>query len=156
MVVAITVGVLGFTLLPASSAGGKTESFRLCDQNKPGFSHDIDVGEDGFSPGDYNVFVDKLLDPKTGRKAGRDYGKFTVIRPIGNNDAAIMVDAMFFLPNGKISVYVAGKFSDFGEGTSYPVTGGTGHFENVTGSVFLKSHPCDGKGGIVFDFNLQR
>lgn len=145
---AVAVSVLGATLLPAQSQGHSEEVIRVCDQNRPGFSHDVDTGEEGDSPGDFFVFVDKLRDTRTGRKAGRLMGELTFIRPVGNRDALIGGQVIVFFPIGKLSASVGGRFSDFEDGTSFPVTGGTGHFQHATGSVFIKSGRCDGKPGL--------
>ena len=145
----VTVGVLTLALLPAQSAGEGEEVMNLCDQNRPGFSHDVDVEPDGFSSGDYSVFADKLLYRKNGRKAGHLVGKLTFIRPVSNRDAVFQGDVLFFLPNGKISLTFGGRFSDFEKGSYFPVTGGAGHYAHVTGSVRLKNGSCDGKPGIL-------
>ena len=142
-------------VLPASSAVGATERFRVCDQSKPGYEHDVDQGDDGFSAGDQFLFTDKLLDQSTGRKAGRDSGAATILRVIHGQDALVHIDAMFYFPNGKISVFFAIKFSDLDTGARHPITGGTGHYENATGSVFIKNHPCDGEPGTIFHFHVQ-
>lgn len=144
----VSVGVLSLTLLPAQSQGKGEEVMNVCDQNRPGFSADVDVGEEGFSPGDYNVFGDKLLYSKSGRKAGHLVGKLTFVRPVGNRDAVILGNVLAFFPSGKLSVDFGGRFSDFEKGTAFPVTGGAGHFAHATGSVTLKSGPCNGKPGI--------
>lgn len=149
------IAVLALTLVPAQSAGGATERFRVCDQNHPGYEHDVDNGEDGFSAGDQFMFVDKLLDPATGRKAGRDSGTATIVRVIHGQDALVHIEAMFYFPNGKISVFFAARFGDLDEGQFFPITGGTGHYENATGSVFIKNHPCDGESGTSFHFHVQ-
>jgi hypothetical protein len=148
VVSALTAGVLGFTLVPAQSAGEGEEVMRVCDPNRAGFNKDIDVGDQGFSAGDYSVFADKVKDTRTGRKAGHLYGHLTFVRPRGNRDAALIGDVVLFTPTGKISAQIAGRFSDFEKGTSFPVTGGAGHFAHATGSVFVKNGPCDGVPGI--------
>ena len=142
-------------VLPASSAVGATERFRVCDQSKPGYEADVDNGEDGFSAGDEFLFTDKLLDPATGKKAGRDSGAAEILRVIHGQDAVVHIDAMFYFPNGRIAVFFAGKFSDLDTGARYPITGGTGHYEDATGSVFIKNHPCDGKAGTSFHFHVS-
>jgi hypothetical protein len=147
-VASVTVGVLGITLLPAQSQGHSEEVIRVCDQNRPGFNHDVDIEGDGFSSGDYSVFADKLLDTRTGRKAGRLNGMLHVVRPVGNRDAIILGNVLAFLPIGKLSVTFGGKFSDFETGTSFPVTGGAGHFAHATGSVQIKEGNCNGKPGL--------
>ena len=147
---AVAVAVLGATLLPAYSQGhGEGEEvMNLCDQNRRGFSHDVDVDGDGFSSGDYFVLADKLLYAKSGKKAGRLNGQITIVRPIGNRDAVIHGSVLVFLPTGKLSVAVGGNFSDFEEGTSFPITGGAGHFAHATGSVRIKNGPCGGEPGL--------
>ena len=142
------VGLLSLALLPAHSAGKSEEVMNVCDQNRPGFSYDVDVGDDGFSAGDYSVFADKLLYSKSGKKAGHLNGKLTFIRPVGNRDAVILGNVLIFLPTGKLSIDFGGRFSSFNEGAYFPVTGGAGHFAHATGSVRLKSGPCQGKPGI--------
>jgi hypothetical protein len=139
---------LGFTLLPAQSQGHSEEVIRVCDQNRPGFNHDVDIEGDGFSSGDYSVFADKLLDTRTGRKAGRLNGMLHVVRPVGNRDAIILGNVLAFFPTGKLSVTFGGNFSDFEKGTSFPVTGGAGHFAHATGSVQIKEGSCNGKPGL--------
>ena len=154
--VALAAGAaLALTLIPAQSAGGATERFRVCDQNHPGYEADVDEGEQGFSAGDRFLFVDKLLDPSTGRKAGRDSGDATIIRVIHGQDALTHINAMFYFPNGKISVFFAARFGDLDKGERFPITGGAGHYENATGSVFIKNHSCDGKSGTSFHFHVQ-
>lgn len=156
----VAMVALGMTVLPASPAGGQVDRLKVCDQSRPGYEAEIDAGEAGESPGDYVLFTDKLLDPRTGRKAGRDVGKFFFVRPVpgaGGFDAVFTVDATFFFPGGKIIVYSAGKFGDFrGDGVDFPVAGGTGKYENVGGSVNIRSGQCDGKGGTVFRFHIQK
>ena len=150
------ITVLAVTLVPAQSAGGATQRFRLCDQNKPGYSKDVDTdGDGGFSPGDMSLGADKLLDPSTGMKAGRDAGAFTVLRNFSDRDALISADFMFIMPNGKVMVNGVFKFSDLRSGFTVPVTGGTGHFAGMTGVVRINKHSCGGKNGNVFRFEVS-
>lgn len=156
IVAGATIAALGWTLLPASSAVTATQRFRVCDQSKPGYEHDVDSDNSGdFSPGDRFLFEDKLLDPQTGRKAGRDVGEATFIRIVNQQDALADISAMFFFPSGKISVYFSARFSDLDKGERFPITGGTGAYENASGSVFIKNHPCDGEPGTSFHFHVQ-
>lgn len=143
---AVVILIMG--LVPARSSGKGEEVMKVCDQNRPGFNHDVDVEGDGFSSGDYSVFADKLLDTRTGRKAGHLNGQLTVIRPVGNRDAIILGNVLAFFPIGKLSISFGGNFSDFEKGTSFPITGGAGHFEHATGSVFIKGGSCDDRPGL--------
>jgi hypothetical protein len=152
----VAVIALGVTMLPAST-------LKVCDQDHPGYEVEVDTdNNDDFTPGDMDVFQDKLLDPRTGRKAGRDAGKFVLIRRFGEEgpgfDGLLAVDAMFFFPTGKIAVYGMFKFSDFGreDGINIPVTGGTGKYEGATGVMNVREHSCDGKGGSVFRFHITK
>lgn len=153
-VATLTLVAVCLIVLPASSAPAAVERFRVCDQNKPGYEHDVSHDQEGFAAGNEFLFADRLLDPSTGRKAGHDVGDGTVIRVIDDRDALIQIDAMFFFPNGKISVAFAARFGDLDKGERFPITGGTGHFENAIGSVFIKNHPCNGKSGTSFHFHV--
>jgi hypothetical protein len=160
--VALAIAAVGLTLLPASPAGSAIGRIKVCDQNQPGYTKDIDADGDGeFSAGDYSVAIDKLVSPG-GVGVGRLATKFFIVRTKGtgeeNFDAVFNVDAMFFFPGGKISAYASGRFSEIGQkgGVDFPVTGGTGKYENVTGAVNVRDHRCDGKSGTVFRFHLQQ
>ena len=158
MVGAGTIAAVGLALLPVSPAAGAVERMRVCDQNLPGYTKYVDAAEEGHSSGDSYMFTDKLLDPRTGRKAGRHIGQFTVVRPVGDTGPAGAVylgRAMFFFPRGRVTIELAGPFDKLREGASWPVTGGTGRYENATGTVFVESRKCDGKGGTIFAFDLQ-
>jgi hypothetical protein len=160
----VAAAALGLAMLPASPAGGATSRLKVCDQNHPGYTAEVDTdGDDDFTPGDVELFQDKLLDPRTGRKAGRDVGRFTLVRRFGEEhseefDGLLLVDAMFFFPTGKISVYGSFKFSDFGQerGINLPITGGTGRYEGATGVLNVQQHGCDGKSGSVFRFHITK
>lgn len=154
------LGTLTVVLLPGSPATGAPERFRVCDADRQGYSTDIDADDDGdFSPGDYSVSVDRLQAPRDG-KAGRSVATFTVVRPVPNSqfDAVFNVHAMFFFPGGKISVYASGKFSDLErtDGVDFPITGGTGRYEGVSGVVNVRNGKCNGKGSTVFVFHLLK
>lgn len=156
---AAAVIAVAVALLPATPAGGQVDRPRVCDQNRPGYTAYVDAADQGHSSGDSYMFTDKLLDPRTGRKAGRHIGQFTVVRPKGESGPASAVylgRAMFFFPEGRVTIELAGPFDKLREGASWPVTGGTGRYEHATGSVFVESRRCDGKGGTIFVFDLRR
>lgn len=156
MSVLALVTVLAITLVPAQSAGGSTQRFRVCDQNKSGYSHDVDTDGDGdFSPGDISLGADKLLDPDTGKKAARDAGSFLIVRRVGNQDALVSADFMFFMPNGKLMANGLFRFGQLDSGITVPITGGTGHFAGMTGVLKVNNHPCNGASGAMFHFELS-
>lgn len=146
-------------VLAAAPAGGQVDRLTMCDQNRPGFTKYVDAAKEGHSSGDSYMFTDRLLDPRTGKKAGRHIGEFTVVRPVGDSGPAGAVylgRAMFFLPRGRVTIELAGPFDKLREGASWPVTGGTGRYAHATGSVFVESRKCAGEGGTLFVFDLQR
>lgn len=156
-VVVLSISLIAFGLLPASSQQGGSDTFKACDQNRPGYNVDVDADDSGdFSAGDYSVFQDRLLDPATGDRIGTVIGRFTAIRELGHRDGIFMVDPMFIVPKGKLSVFAVAKFSSFEDGATFPVTGGTNNYANATGTVTARDGSCAGKRGIrfVFDVNL--
>jgi hypothetical protein len=146
-------GVVIGAMIPASSQEGG--NITVCDQNRPGYNKDIDVGRNGFSPGDYSVFQDKLLNTQTGNGAGRLVGRLTFVKVFRKaNDVLFIADITTQLRRGKISFYGAGRFGKFRTGLKLPVTGGTGAYSGAGGSVTGRNGKCDGKPGIRLTFNL--
>ena len=159
LVVAVGTGLIIGGALPASSQGGRTR-FTVCEKDSKGFSRDIDADGNGeFSPGDYQMFTDPWFDPATGRRHGRDAGVFTFIRPSGDRNGWFQVVATAFFAEGRITVTATGKFSWSAtkDGTNFPITGGTGHYRNASGTVTIKDAHCDGKKGsrLTFDVDLR-
>jgi hypothetical protein len=137
--VATAAGILG-SLTPATSQQppGRT-TLVFVDSRRTGFAKDINEGAKGFGAGDWNVFRDPQLDPETCEQAGVAQGRFTVIKRIGAQDAAFIVDGAAILPAGKLTFYFAGKFADFEseEGLTGAVTGGTGAYRDARGQLSL-------------------
>ena len=65
----LATGLVGGSLLPASSQGAQTETFTVCDKTRTGFQKSIDVGKKNFSAGDYIVKANptSILKRETGR-----------------------------------------------------------------------------------------
>jgi hypothetical protein len=148
--VAAAAGLLAAFLTPASSQQSGTQTIRVCDQNRPGFSRDIDVGKEGGFSGDYNLFTDVLLDPQTGDKRGRDVGRLTFVK---RSNGSFIADATFTFPTGKVMVYGASRFANI-QKARFAVTGGTGRFRNASGTLTLSPARCDGKRGLNLTLRL--
>jgi hypothetical protein len=148
--VAAATGLLAAFLTPASSQQARTQTIRVCDQNKPGFSKDIDVGKRGGFSGDYNLFTDVLLDPQTGDKRGRDVGRLTFVK---RRNGSFIADATFIFPTGKVMIYGASRFANISK-TAFAVTGGTGRFSNASGTLRASGGRCNGKRGLHLTLNL--
>jgi hypothetical protein len=146
-------GVVIGAMVPASSQEGGT--IRVCDQNRPGYSKDIDVGRNGFSAGDYNLFRDRILSTQTGNSAGHVVGRVTFVKILYKpNDVRFILDFTTQLRRGKITVYGAGQFRKFRKGLKLPITGGTGAYSAAGGFVNVSNGRCGGKAGVRLVFNL--
>ena len=93
----------------------------------------VDVGKPGFGPGDVFLFVSSLTDPADGSKVGTVRGQCTV--QIGQW-ATCQVGA-FLVDRGEI--FVSGVTQATQQPTAFDlaITGGTGEFDNVRGSVHI-------------------
>lgn len=146
-------GVVIGTMVPAASQQGGT--ITVCDQNRTGYNKDISVGKKGFSPGDFSVFTDKLLNPQTGRGAGRLVGRAVIVKVLRKpNDALFIADLTTYFPKGKITWYGPGKFRGFRTGLKLAITGGTGIYNQARGGVIVKDAMCRGRRGLRLTFNL--
>lgn len=88
---------------------------------------DVDVNENGrFNPGDYFLFEEALSD-KTGDRVGRDSVRCMRIVRYFRCDGTLALSH-----RGKIEI--AGTIFDFEKGIELGVTGGTGRFDDVSGT----------------------
>ena len=102
----------------------------------------INVDGSAFGPGDYFLFKNRLL--RKGVRVGRDNIMCTFHFPATEQRATLLCEGTFtFNGTGGIrrgKVEVAGTFS-FGpnapETQAIPITGGTGHYQNVRGEIHV-------------------
>ncbi len=141
---AAVAAALAGSLSAASQQPGR-ETFSLCTQEQSGFDRMIDVGRKGFSPGDYSVGVKPLFDAATGARKGRLVSTFTFVQPIGKNGGRGYVEGTHELADGKITFYGSFSFSD--DDVAFAVTGGTGAYSGVRGTVTDSPGRCRGKKG---------
>jgi hypothetical protein len=91
-----------------------------------------DVGKPGIGPGDSFLFISSLTNMADGSKAGSVHGQCTV--QVGH---WLLCQAGAFLGDqGEISV--SGVISSNAQSIDIPITGGTGVFDNVRGTVHIE------------------
>ncbi len=115
------------TIASVKADAARTGSQVLLLYSHEGRSAYIDVGEAGFSPGDYFMFEEQLRYTKDGAQIGRDSGRCTV----GPRTFLCDVTVQIF-GHGKITIYSAG-FTE--TDNRYAVTGGTTLYKDVGGQV---------------------
>jgi hypothetical protein len=94
----------------------------------------VEVGKPGFGPGDSFLFVDSLTDPADGSRVGTVRGQCTV--QIGHWQ--ICQVGGFLDGRGEIVVSGVSRSTEQPIPLDFAITGGTGEFENVRGSVHLE------------------
>ena len=148
------IGLLGASAISVSSQVPPSRTtLTFFDPRKTDFQKFIDEDGKGFSPGDWSVFIENLKDPETCDPAGRIIGRFTTSKPVGQQDAFFLLDFGFRLPDGTITGYHAGKFSDFESATRnhLAVTGGTQPYKDASGEFTIDSgqEMCGTKGDLI-------
>jgi hypothetical protein len=127
-------GVLGASLLPASSQQATT----LRIYERPGFEKFINNDGKRTLAGDVVVQVNRLYRTGTKKRVGRDVVNVTLMRRTGRNNAIFRVNATFVLGAGKIEAAGTSTFSHLRNGAAFTVTGGTGRYAGVTGTVNVR------------------
>ncbi len=94
----------------------------------------VDVGKQGFGPGDSFIFVDSLTDPADGSRVGTVRGQCTI--QIGDWQNCQVGGFL----NGRGEIFVSGvtKNTDQPMAIDLAITGGTGEFDNARGSVHVE------------------
>ncbi len=105
----------------------------------------VDVGREGFSPGDFFLFEEKLFDNTRTERIGRDSVRCEAGLRTFTCEATFRI-------NGRGKIRVAGSL--FRETDNVvPVTGGTRDFKGVGGSLNVYDLP---EGNTVFVFDLVK
>ena len=123
LIAAVIVGTTSFV----GGAGSGGESFTVV-ATAVRFK-DVDVGPAGESPGDFFVEKDALWNEAESERIGLDYVKCTL--DFGTSAICIVATRLF----GRGQLTGTGVVDFTSPSFTFPVTGGTGDFQDVTGQV---------------------
>lgn len=154
--VALAVGLLAVSLGPVTFASAGDAQVQVFDPEGP-FERFVDLGRPDLSPGDQVIEIHRLLDPTTGDPAGRSFTHLAVLKVLGGGEDLIFaIDCTIRLPEGTIVFYGAGRLGRLSEpgGLTFPVTGGTGAYELVRGTVTATAGEVAGEQGALLRFDL--
>jgi hypothetical protein len=140
-------GFVGATLLPASSQQART--IRIYE--RPGFEKFINNDGKRTLAGDVVIQVNPLYRTGTKKKVGRDVVNVTLMKQTGRNNAIFRVNATFVLGAGKIEAAGTSTFRNLRNGAAFTVTGGTGRYDGVTGTVNVR----EARRRTFFTFSLN-
>ena len=157
MALCLIGGVLLANLETASSQAppqGRTITF--FDPDQTDFERTINERNRRFGSGDWTLIKDRFYDPDTCEKAGIMLGRFTFLKSVGRNNGFFLMDGGVHLPDGRMTFYWPGRFTDFGQPDNPPtegaaVTGGTGAYEGAGGTLTVQEgvDMCDKSGAVV-------
>ena len=145
-------GLLLGSLQPAVSQAPGGQTLTFFDPRVTDFEKEIDEGRSGFSAGDWSVMKDRFFNPETCEKAGDLVARFTFVKSAGRNDGYFLMDAGMITPDGNLTFYWPGRFSEFENQTNGgAITGGTGAYTGASGTVRVQEDQqlCDKRGALV-------
>jgi hypothetical protein len=142
----VAVGLAIVSLVPASSA----TTIRLYEIENKGYEKFVNADGKPSPAGDYVVQTHKLYYKGSGKKAGLDVANLTIVRPVGKHDAIFRAAATFRLAKGKLEASGFSTFAKLQKGAAFTVTGGTGAYENQTGTLVVRT----GKFRTFFTFTV--
>jgi hypothetical protein len=149
LAVLLVAGVLGGSLIPASSQQAST--IKVYERQRTGFEKYINTDGKRKIAGDYVVESHPLYRTGTKKKVGRDVVTLTIIQRLGTNNGRFRAAATFVLGAGKIEAAGTSTFGHLGKGAPFTITGGTGAYSGATGTLNVK----EGKGRTFFTFTLN-
>jgi hypothetical protein len=132
----VFVGVLALAALPAVTAAAANQQIKVISVTVSTVSHD--VGPKGASKGDTIAYRDKLVNAaqqfgkKKGAAVGSDSGTMTFTGP-----HTATFEGKAVLPGGTLTL--SGPVYSTTAGLVVPVTGGTGAFAHVHGTLLVGS-----------------
>jgi allene oxide cyclase len=146
VLVALLVGGAAFVLGAASASSGITAATSLTVVEHGTTDKVVDVGKKGDSTGDIYTYHNDLYDETDTTRVGSDSGICIRESPKAGTWECMWTE---ILPDGQITA--EGPYSDSAHTWTYAVTGGTGLYENVRGSVV---ETVNAKGEFVLAYNL--
>lgn len=149
----IAVMLTAGAVMPAiSQPPAQRTTLSWFDPRKTDFEKGLNLGGKGFA-GDMALIKDTMFDPGTCEKAGTLLLRFQAVKAIGENDGFFIDEGGLLLPDGKMMLALAGKFSEFEAegGAAGAVTGGTGAYRDVTGEfhVVEDQEMCEKRGALI-------
>jgi hypothetical protein len=139
LIAAVIVGTTSFV----GGAGSGGESFTVVGTFLK--AEDIDVGAPGGSPGDYFIEKDALWNEAKTERVGWDVLKCT----FDFGTTALCTVGLRFFGRGQLTG--TGLVDASSESFTFPVTGGTGDFLDVTGQVRV----TQSQDGEILEFHLS-
>jgi hypothetical protein len=148
----VAVLALSFSILAPASSDTRYErkTIRLAERVDDDVEYTIDVGEKGFSVGDYFVISgDRLYRPDRETRVGTANGDCMVVTLDPETERAeAECDITIDLPGGDITVEGTLDFAK--KRVAVAVTGGTGHFKSAHGVLWVIQQ----EAGLKFVFKL--
>ena len=153
LAVVAMVGVGALLVGPASSqAPARTQIHAY--EVEEGYAKLIDERRKGLSPGDLMLENLPVFDAATDERVGVTATVITVIRGPQDNPL-LWIDCEVELAGGSITFAGGERMADmFGDGALFSVTGGTGDYKDVTGTVVAKHEERNGQSIFTFDFDV--
>ena len=152
LAVVARVGVAAVLVGPASSQAERKEI--LAYEKEGGYAKTIDERRKGLSPGDLMLENLPVFDEKTDKQVGETVTVITVVRGPQDNPL-LWVDCEVGLERGSITFAGGVRMAEMlGDGALFSVTGGTGKYKDVTGTVVAKHEERDGDSIFTFDFDV--
>jgi allene oxide cyclase len=143
---AVFVGGAAFMLGAASASSGIVAPTSISVLEHATHDTIVDVGAKGDSTGDIFTFHNAIYDSTDATKVGKDSGMCIRESPKAGTWECVWTT---ILPDGSITA--EGPFSDTAPSDTYAVTGGTGLYENVRGSLV---ETVNAAGEYVLAFSL--
>jgi allene oxide cyclase len=145
MLTLLIVGLISVSFAAGSRIAPRVTSPRRLHVIEHGVSdHFTDLGKEGDSAGDLLTFHNPIFNRTNSKRIGHDQGDCIRISP---KRGILECRWITFLPGGSITV--EGPFLDR-KSSTLAITGGTGDFGNVRGSMSLKGR----SGGFDLIFHL--
>ena len=143
--VALALGVVGFGLGLASATSGITNPVTITVIEHATHDKITDVGKKGDSAGDIFTYHNDLYDSTDTTKVGGDNGMCVRESPKAGTWECWWTTT---LADGQIAA--EGPYSDTAPTDTYAVTGGTGLYENVRGSMVETYDAATGEFTLVY------
>ncbi len=132
-------------------------SFTVFEPSDRGVTHQVDLGEPGFGPGDLILERHPVLDPRTSHRLGTVTRQVQVIEVFPDGDFRFALHTTVRLHDGQVQYDGATKYSLVASGDALAaVTGGTGTFRHASGTVRGEFGQLDGAEGLYLTFKLRQ